>query len=86
MTTIGDTGDTGTARSWWTEHSELGVSVLLALTGLLVLGERFTGPMAVGAVLVTVGLMAVGSSARSTAASSDGNGGRPVGQAEVQSR
>ena len=60
--------------------------LVAALLGLLVLGERFTGPMAVGAVLVTVGLMAVGSSARSTAASSDGNGGRPVGQAEVQSR
>ncbi|WP_226355569.1 MULTISPECIES: tripartite tricarboxylate transporter TctB family protein [unclassified Pseudonocardia] len=39
MTTIGDTGNTGTARSWWKEHSELGVSVLLALTGLLVLGD-----------------------------------------------
>ncbi|MED5599948.1 MAG: EamA family transporter [Actinomycetota bacterium] len=45
--------------------------VVAALLGLLVLGERFTGGMAVGAVFVAVGLMAVGSSARSTASSDD---------------
>lgn len=47
--------------------------VVAALLGLLVLSEPFTGVMATGAVLVAVGLVAVGRSTRDPA-SSDGTG------------
>lgn len=63
---MSDTAQRSEPRSWWQEHSELGVSALLAVVGVLVLGDTLlegalstrseSDPIGAGAVPLLLGV------------------------------